>query len=142
MVPARTFLSGQPGLGSVERLDLALFVDAEHDGVHRRIDVEPDDVAQLAGEVRVLGQLELPDAMRLEPVGAPDALHGTDADARRLGHRRAGPMRRFVRGSSMVNATMRSAMAGSNFGLREGRVLSRRSPSTPSATKRSCQRQT
>ncbi len=33
-------------------------------------------------------------------------------------------------------------MAGSSFGMREGRVLSRRSPSTPSAAKRSCQRQT
>jgi hypothetical protein len=42
----------------------------------------------------------------------------------------------------MVSATMRSATEGSSFGMREGRVLSRRSPSTPSAAKRSCQRQT
>jgi len=35
--------------------------------------------------------------MRLEPMGAPDALHGTDADAGRLGHRRARPMRCFAR---------------------------------------------
>ena len=90
-------LERQPGLGPVERLDLALFVDAEHDSVRRRIDVEPDDVAQLADEVRVIGQLELPDAMRLEPVRAPDALHGTDADTHRLGHRPACPMRPFAR---------------------------------------------
>ena len=42
----------------------------------------------------------------------------------------------------MVSATTRSAMAESSFGMREGRVLSRKSPATPSAAKRSCQRQT
>ena len=42
----------------------------------------------------------------------------------------------------MVSATTRSATEGSSFGMREGRVLSRKSPSTPSAAKRSCQRQT
>ena len=31
----------QAGLGAVERLDLRLFVDREHDGVGRRVDVEP-----------------------------------------------------------------------------------------------------
>ena len=45
-------------------------------------------------------------------------------------------------GSSMVSATTRSATAGSSLGMREGRVLSRNSPPTPSAAKRSCQRQT
>jgi hypothetical protein len=83
----------------------------------------------------------LPDPMRLEPMSAPDALNGTDADAGRLGHRRARPMRRSCGGSSMVRATIRSAK-GLSFGMREGRVLSRSSPSTPSAAKRSCQRQT
>jgi hypothetical protein len=39
----------------------------------------------------------LKDAMRLEPVSPPDALHGTDADAGLFGHRRAGPMGGFVR---------------------------------------------
>ena len=58
-------LERQPGLRSVERVDLALFVYTEHDGRHQRIDVELDDVAQLVDEGRVVGQLELPDAMRL-----------------------------------------------------------------------------
>jgi hypothetical protein len=34
-------------------------------------------------------------------------------------------------GASMVSATTRSAMEGSSLAMREGRVLSRRSPSTP-----------
>ena len=56
---AAALLHRQAGLGAVERLDLALLVDREHDGMRRRIDVEPDDVAQLGGELRVVGQLEL-----------------------------------------------------------------------------------
>ena len=42
----------------------------------------------------------------------------------------------------MVSATTRSAREGSSLAMREGRVLSRKSPSTPSAANRSCQRQT
>jgi hypothetical protein len=45
-------------------------------------------------------------------------------------------------GGSMVNATMRSAIAVSSLGMRDGCVLSWSSPSKPSAAKRSCQRQT
>jgi hypothetical protein len=44
-------LHRQVRLGAVERLDLALLVDAEHDGVRGRIDIEPDDVAQLGYEL-------------------------------------------------------------------------------------------
>jgi hypothetical protein len=137
-----TLLERQARLRAVERLDLAFFVDGKDDGVRGRIDVEPDDVAQSVNELGVFRQLELLDAMRLEPVGAPDALHGTDADADRVGHRHARPMRRLARRLLLVSATTRSAMAPSSFAMRAGRVLSRRSPSTPSAAKRSCQRQT
>ena len=113
------FLERQAGLGSVERLDLALFVDAEHDRVRRRIDVEPDDVAQLADERGVLGELELPHTMRLEPVTAPDALHRTHADADRLGHRRAGPMRRFVR--RLLHGQRDDALVDRRIELRDAR---------------------
>ena len=40
-----TLLQGQSGLRA--RLNLALFVDRQDDGVRGRIDVEPDDVAQI-----------------------------------------------------------------------------------------------
>jgi len=39
--PGPTFLHRQPGLGAVKRLDLALFVDREHDGFVRRIEIKP-----------------------------------------------------------------------------------------------------
>jgi hypothetical protein len=68
-------LQRQARLRAVERLDLRLLVDRQHDGVRRRVDIKPDDVAQLGGEVRVGGQFELPHPMRLQPVRAPDALH-------------------------------------------------------------------
>ncbi len=38
----------QHGLGAFERLDLRFLVDAEHDGVVRRIETEPDDVLDLS----------------------------------------------------------------------------------------------
>src|SRR5205085_9278713 len=41
-------------------------------------------------------------------------------------------------GSSWVSAITRSATCGPKGGMREGRVLSRRSPSMPSCMKRSC----
>src|SRR5205085_5794009 len=45
-------------------------------------------------------------------------------------------------GSPCVRATTRAATSGPSGGMRAGRVLSRRSPTTPSCAKRSCQRQT
>src|SRR6266571_6127972 len=60
--PGATWLHRQPRLGAVEGLDLALLVDREDDGVGGRVDVEADDVPELRGELRVVRQLERPDA--------------------------------------------------------------------------------
>jgi hypothetical protein len=48
----------QSGLGAVERLDVAFFVEAEDHGRRRRIDLEADDRLELVGEVRIVGDLE------------------------------------------------------------------------------------
>jgi hypothetical protein len=45
-------------------------------------------------------------------------------------------------GAPCVRATTRSAISVPSGGMRDGRVLSRNRPSTPSSAKRSCQRQT
>ena len=58
----------------------------------RGIDVKPDDLLELGGKLRIVGELEAPDPMRLKTMGAPDPLHRADADPCRLSHRRAGPM--------------------------------------------------
>jgi hypothetical protein len=38
-----------------------------------RVDVKADDVAQLLGELRIVGQLEPPPSVRLQAVGLPAA---------------------------------------------------------------------
>ena len=72
-------LHRQAWLSAVERLDLALFVDRENDGMGGRVDVEADNVLEFLRELRVVRQLERPDVMRGElvsPVGqrAPAAV--------------------------------------------------------------------
>ena len=57
----------QHGLGAPRRLDPALLVDAQHDGVVRRVQVQTDDVAHLLDEGRVGGQLERPLPVGLHP---------------------------------------------------------------------------
>lgn len=79
--PQPHLLERQARLGAVERLDLALLVHREHDGVGRWIDIQLDHVSQLLGEPGIVGQLELAIAMRLETRGSPDAPHRTGADA-------------------------------------------------------------
>ena len=59
-----TLLHRQPRLGPVERLDLALLIDREHDRVRRRVDVKPDYIAPIGGKLRVAAELE-----HAEPVG-------------------------------------------------------------------------
>ena len=64
-----TLLQRQSGLCAVKRLNLALFVDRQDDGVCGRIDIEPDDVAQFVDEARIVGQLERAHPVRLQTMG-------------------------------------------------------------------------
>jgi hypothetical protein len=91
-----SLLQWQAWLGAVERLNLRFLIDREHDCWRRGIDIEPDDVAQLGGQLRVRGQLELTHPMRLQAVCTPDALHRGEADAAGLGHHAGGPMGRLA----------------------------------------------
>jgi hypothetical protein len=63
-------------LGTLERLNLAFFIDAQHHRVIRRIEVETDDVAHLLDELRVGRELEASGAVRLDPEQPQIALHG------------------------------------------------------------------
>ena len=85
----------QAGLGAVERLDLRLFVDRQHDGVGQRVEVGADHFAQLGDDVGIVRELELPHPMGPKPVCAPDALHRADADSDRLGHHGGDPVGRL-----------------------------------------------
>ena len=90
-------LQRQARLRSVERLYLALLVYRKHNGVRRWIYIKPYDIAQFIDKFRIVRELELPDAMRLKPMGAPDALNRADRDAGCLRHQRTCPMRRLSR---------------------------------------------
>ena len=94
---AASLLQRQAGLGSVERLDLRLLIDAEHHGVRGWCDIEADDVVKLLGEGRVVGELERAPAMRCEAMGLPNILHRRDGEPDRLGHRPRRPVGRLVR---------------------------------------------
>ena len=93
--PCPPRLHRQSRLGAIERLDLALLVDREDDGVGGRIDVEADHVLELLGELRIVRQLERADAVRRELVGIEDALHGAQAHAGRLRQHPPGPVGGF-----------------------------------------------
>jgi len=61
-----------------------------------RIDIETDDVADLGGELRIVGKLEGTDAVRRQAMSLPDALNRGQANARHLGHQPPGPVRRLA----------------------------------------------
>jgi len=90
-------LDRQPGLGAVERLDLAFFIERQHHRMGRRIDIEPNNISELVGKAGVARAFEGAQPVRLQFVRLPDALHGTQRDANRFGHCPAGPVSGFVR---------------------------------------------
>ena len=50
---AAAFFQRQTGLSAIQRLNLALFIDTEHDGVLGRIEIDPHHVEELFNELRV-----------------------------------------------------------------------------------------
>lgn len=136
------FLHGQSRLGAIQRLDLALLVDRQDHGLGRRVDVESNDVAHLRRKLRVVGELEGSDAVRLKPVRVLDALDVGKAHACGLRHRAAGPMGRLARRFGQRQGDDPSGHFRPKGLDARGPGLSRRRPSTPSSQNRSCQRQT
>jgi hypothetical protein len=53
-------------------LDLGLLIDAQNDRPLGRIEIQPDDVADLSDELRVLGELPRLLAVGLQPKRPPD----------------------------------------------------------------------
>lgn len=69
-------LPRQPRLRAIERLNLALLVDAQKQRIFRRIPVQPHPIAPLLHAVRIVAQLAGLHQMRLQTVRVPEALHG------------------------------------------------------------------
>jgi hypothetical protein len=118
-----SLLHGKAWLGSIQGLNLRLLIDAEDDGVCWRIDIEAHDVADLGGELGIVGQLEGADAVRRQAMGLPDALHRGQAHARHLGHQPTGPVCRLAgrfpkrQGHDPVGHTLRQARRARRPGL-------------------------
>jgi hypothetical protein len=122
-------LHRQAGLCPVERLDLALLIDAEHHGMRRRADIEPDDGVELLGEGGVVGQFEGAKAVGGEAVRLPDLLHRRHAKPDRLGHGARRPVRGFVR--RRLKRQPHEIGNPRHRRLAGRRVLSSSNPSTP-----------
>jgi len=60
---------------AIERLDLGLHIDAQHDGALGRIEVEADDIAHLGYELPVPRELPRLLAVRLQAERTPDPRH-------------------------------------------------------------------
>src|ERR1700676_4981909 len=76
---------GQYRLGALKGLDLALLIDAQHQGLVRRIEVQTDDVTHLLDKEGVGGELEAFASVRLHSEESQVALH---AALRHAGFRR------------------------------------------------------
>ena len=85
---AAAALHRQPRLGAVERLDLALLIDRQHQCMLGRIDIEADDILDLGGKFRVARQLKGTHSMGLQTVGRPDPLHAAKTNAGGFGQDR------------------------------------------------------
>ena len=86
-----SLFQGQSRRGAVQRLNLALLIYRQNQRVLRRIEIYADNVVQLGGELRIVDDLEALDAVRLQPMSAPDAPHA-GLRAGLAGHRTRGPV--------------------------------------------------
>ena len=94
--PGPPILHRQGRLGAVERLNLRLLVDRQYETMGRRVEIQPNDGAQLGGKSRILRQLETPHPVRLQAVRGPDPLHRAQRHASGHRHCPAGPVRRLA----------------------------------------------
>ncbi len=135
-------LHGQPRLGAVESLDLALFVNTEDQRLVGRIEVEADHVLHLGRKVLVARKFESLDLMRLEPVCLPYPLNTAVRDTCRPRHAAQAPMGRIRRLLVQRHVHNLLYLLRRQWFDTQGRVASFSSPSTPLAVKRRRQRRT
>lgn len=83
---------GQPGLGALQGLNLALLVNTQDNGLIGRVQVQPYDISELLGETRVSGELESLGTVRLKSVSVPYPVNSGVADALGLGHGACAPV--------------------------------------------------
>ena len=94
---APALLQRKTGLGPVESLDLAFFVQAQNKRLVRWIQVQSHDIHQLLDKVLVPTEFEGIDQMGFQVVLLPDAADSRFAQILGFGHSPRAPMRRIRR---------------------------------------------
>ncbi len=74
-------------------LDAWLFVYAQHQCIHWRVEVQAHDVSRLASEVLIRTHAPTAHSLQVNAFTAQHTPHGMDAGAEFLGHRRPIPVR-------------------------------------------------
>ena len=103
-------LQRQTRLGSVQGLNLALLIDAEHQRFVGRVEVKADHVGELFNEPRIATHLERRHPVGLQIVLLPNSAHGRFADALGFGHHPGAPVRgvRAVGGARWLRQSRRA----------------------------------
>lgn len=83
---------GQHRLRPVQSLNLALFIDAQHQSMIGRIQIQTRDIAHFFDEERIVGKFETASAMGLQREGAEQAMHSGLGDATSRGRSAHGPV--------------------------------------------------
>jgi Sulfatase len=84
-------------LRPIQCLNLRFIIDAKHDGMFGRINVQPHDVPHFLDQQWVWRQLKRLATMRLQAEGSPNAVDSHAAHPRRLRHIPYAPVRRPAR---------------------------------------------
>src|ERR1700687_4854649 len=84
---------GQNRLGTVQGLNLALLIHAQHQGLRRRIQVQTDDVVQLVEELGIGAEFETLYPVRLQAMRLPPPVDRRRAHPLGSGQRAHAPMR-------------------------------------------------
>src|ERR1700720_22957 len=89
--------NGQHRLGAIEGLNLAFFIDAEHQGVIRWMQIQADNVAHLFNKEWIGGELKTTSTVGLHAESLKHAMHGRTGDAAGLGSLPNAPVRALGR---------------------------------------------
>ena len=111
----------QDRIQTVQGLNRALFIHAEDGGMHRRFQIQPDDVGGFLFELRIITGQVAARAVRLQPKLAPHPANGRLADPHGLRQPVTTPVGRTVGRSAS------SQFQNARFGLRRQPAV-RRAP--------------
>lgn len=136
------YAQGQPGLGALQGLALALLIAAQYKRLGRRVKVQADHVPKLGFKMGVVRQFESPGQMRLDLVGCPDALDARRRDADLPSHRAHAPACTVRRGLGRLGDQLlllrlrNRRFASSARGIHQPRQPQARKPAFPADNRR------